>query len=75
MWERTITVGSSGKTFGVTGWRVGWLIGPEALIKVTTCALARTVFCVSTPIQVRATIYKVVLVYWSLVVGRNRSKF
>jgi kynurenine aminotransferase len=51
MWERTITVGSAGKTFGITGWRVGWLIGPNELLKYTTAAHARTVFCVSTPLQ------------------------
>ncbi len=28
MWDRTITVGSAGKSFACTGWRVGWLIGP-----------------------------------------------
>src|SRR5690606_9315113 len=24
MWERTITLGSAGKTFSVTGWKIGW---------------------------------------------------
>lgn len=33
MWERTITIGSAGKTFSVTGWKLGWAIGPEHLIK------------------------------------------
>ena len=33
MWERTITVGSAGKTFSVTGWKLGWAYGPEHLIK------------------------------------------
>lgn len=33
MWERTITVGSAGKTFSVTGWKLGWSYGPEYLIK------------------------------------------
>lgn len=33
MWERTITIGSGGKTFCVTGWRVGWAVGPKHLIK------------------------------------------
>ncbi|XP_036426325.1 kynurenine--oxoglutarate transaminase 3-like isoform X2 [Colossoma macropomum] len=33
MWERTITVGSAGKTFSVTGWKLGWSIGPEHLVK------------------------------------------
>jgi len=29
--ERTITIGSAGKTFSATGWRVGWLISSPAL--------------------------------------------
>ncbi|KAK5650183.1 hypothetical protein RI129_001212 [Pyrocoelia pectoralis] len=33
MWERTITIGSGGKTFCITGWRVGWAVGPKHLIK------------------------------------------
>jgi len=27
MWERTITVSTAGKTFNVTGWKIGWAIG------------------------------------------------
>ncbi|KAH8033988.1 hypothetical protein HPB51_018499 [Rhipicephalus microplus] len=33
MWERTITIGSAGKAFSVTGWRVGWAYGPKNLLK------------------------------------------
>lgn len=33
MWERTLSIGSAGKIFSVTGWRVGWAIGPEHLMK------------------------------------------
>ncbi|KAF7688717.1 kynurenine--oxoglutarate transaminase 1 isoform X1 [Silurus meridionalis] len=33
MWERTITVGSAGKSFSATGWKVGWGIGPAHLLK------------------------------------------
>ncbi|CAN7993570.1 unnamed protein product [Ixodes hexagonus] len=33
MWERTITVGSAGKTFNVTGWKVGWAYGPRDLLR------------------------------------------
>lgn len=51
MWERTITVCSAGKAFGVTGWRVGWLFGPKELIKNVVSNHARTVFCVATPLQ------------------------
>jgi len=32
MWERTVTVGSGGKTFSFTGWKVGWGTGPADLI-------------------------------------------
>ena len=32
MWERTITVGSGGKSFSFTGWKVGWATGPRELI-------------------------------------------
>lgn len=33
MWERTLTIGSGGKTFSVTGWKVGWVLGPDHLMK------------------------------------------
>ncbi|KAB5522511.1 hypothetical protein PHYPO_G00160330 [Pangasianodon hypophthalmus] len=33
MWERTISVGSAGKSFSATGWKVGWAIGPGHLLK------------------------------------------
>lgn len=32
MAERTITVSSAGKTFSVTGWKIGWATGPAELI-------------------------------------------
>jgi N-succinyldiaminopimelate aminotransferase len=31
-WERTITASSAGKTFSLTGWKVGWATGPANLI-------------------------------------------
>lgn len=51
MWERTITFGSGGKTFGVTGWRIGWAIGPHDLLKSMLAIHARTVFTTPTPLQ------------------------
>jgi aspartate/methionine/tyrosine aminotransferase len=33
MEDRTITISALSKTYSVTGWRVGWATGPEALIK------------------------------------------
>lgn len=47
----TLTVGSAGKTFAVTGWRVGWLIGDKHLIKYAAAAHTRICFTVNTPLQ------------------------
>lgn len=33
MWERTLTIGSAGKTFSSTGLKIGWTIGPHHLIR------------------------------------------
>jgi kynurenine--oxoglutarate transaminase/cysteine-S-conjugate beta-lyase/glutamine--phenylpyruvate transaminase len=33
MWQRTLTIGSAGKTFSSTGLKLGWTIGPENLIR------------------------------------------
>lgn len=32
MAERTLTISSAGKTFSVTGWKVGWISGPAGLL-------------------------------------------
>ncbi|KAJ7228781.1 pyridoxal phosphate-dependent transferase [Mycena pura] len=51
MWDRTVTVGSAGKAFAATGWRVGWLIGPASIIRPTLAATTRIVFCTNSPLQ------------------------
>ncbi|KAF9075967.1 pyridoxal phosphate-dependent transferase [Rhodocollybia butyracea] len=56
MWERTVTVGSAGKGFAATGWRVGWLIGPEHIIRPTLAATTRIVFCSNSPLQEAAAV-------------------
>ena len=35
---RTIKVGSAGKIFSLTGWKVGWLVAPEAMAGVAAKA-------------------------------------
>jgi len=32
MAERTLTISSAGKSFSFTGWKIGWVTGPEALV-------------------------------------------
>jgi N-succinyldiaminopimelate aminotransferase len=32
MFERTLTISSSGKTFSLTGWKIGWASGPADLV-------------------------------------------
>ncbi|KAJ8595285.1 PLP-dependent transferase [Rhizopogon salebrosus TDB-379] len=51
MWDRTVTVLSAGKAFAATGWRVGWLIGPQSIIGPTLAACTRIVFCSNSPLQ------------------------
>jgi N-succinyldiaminopimelate aminotransferase len=37
MAERTVSIGSAGKTFSVTGWKIGWVTGtPEVVTAVNT---------------------------------------
>lgn len=52
MRERTITLSSSGKTFSLTGWKVGWATGPTALISAVQSAHQYITFCPATPLQV-----------------------
>lgn len=51
LWERTLSVGSGGKIFYATGWRVGWLIGPEHLIKYVSGAHTRICYSSVSPLQ------------------------
>ncbi|GJQ72825.1 hypothetical protein Trydic_g1474 [Trypoxylus dichotomus] len=51
MWERTITIGSAGKTFSVTGWKVGWAYGPSNLMRNLQVVHQNCVYTCTTPIQ------------------------
>ncbi|KAH8915666.1 PLP-dependent transferase [Atractiella rhizophila] len=51
LWKRTVTVGSGGKTFAATGWRIGWCFGPEYLIQPLLSGATRIVFCCNSPCQ------------------------
>ncbi|CAI4217182.1 unnamed protein product [Parascedosporium putredinis] len=47
----TLTVGSAGKNFYATGWRVGWLIGPAELIQYVSAAHTRICYSSVSPLQ------------------------
>lgn len=51
MWERTVTLGSAGKTFSVTGWKIGWAITSEKLAHAIFMAHQWIPFAVATPLQ------------------------
>ena len=45
MMERTITVSGLSKTYAMTGWRIGWMIAPEADIKAVNKLQSHSVTC------------------------------
>jgi N-succinyldiaminopimelate aminotransferase len=51
MAARTLTVSSGAKTFGFTGWKVGWAMGPKILRDAVLQAHQYVTFAVPTPLQ------------------------
>lgn len=51
MWERTVTLGSAGKTFSVTGWKIGWAVAPTALSEALRKVHQWVPYAVTTPLQ------------------------
>lgn len=51
MRDRTITISSIGKTFGLTGWKVGWAIASEDLSFAIRKVHQFTTFCAHHPTQ------------------------
>lgn len=51
MWERTVTIGSAGKTFSMTGWKTGWAIAPENIISNLNAVHQNCVYTCPTPLQ------------------------
>jgi len=52
--SRVIVVNGVSKLYGMTGFRIGWVIAPRELIKVMTNVLAQTTSCVSPLAQAAA---------------------
>lgn len=54
MAERTLTISSLGKTFSVTGWKVGWVLGPASLVNAVNQAHQFITYAVASPLQAAA---------------------
>jgi N-succinyldiaminopimelate aminotransferase len=51
MAERTLTISSAGKTFSFTGWKVGWVCGPEELVAAVRTAKQFLTYVNGAPFQ------------------------
>ena len=51
MRERTVTIGSAGKTFSFTGWKVGWVTGAPDLVAAVRSAKQFLTYVSSGPFQ------------------------
>ncbi|MCA9667579.1 MAG: aminotransferase class I/II-fold pyridoxal phosphate-dependent enzyme [Myxococcales bacterium] len=51
MRERTVTISSAGKTFSLTGWKVGWTVAPPPLTRALRSAHQFITFATATPLQ------------------------
>ncbi|WP_146364461.1 aminotransferase class I/II-fold pyridoxal phosphate-dependent enzyme [Arthrobacter yangruifuii] len=49
--DRTLTISSAGKTFSVTGWKVGWLTGPAPLVSAVRTVKTFLTYTSGTPFQ------------------------
>ncbi|MEL4164148.1 aminotransferase class I/II-fold pyridoxal phosphate-dependent enzyme [Corynebacterium bovis] len=51
MAAQTVTLGSAGKSFNVTGWKTGWATGPAEMIDAVAAAKQYLTFVGATPLQ------------------------
>ena len=51
MRERCLRIGSAGKMFSLTGWKVGWVTGPEPLVRLVANAHQFNTFTTSPALQ------------------------
>jgi aminotransferase len=50
-YERTVTISGFSKTFNMTGWRIGYAVGPQRLIKPMGLINDLVYICAPTPLQ------------------------
>ncbi|HOD39208.1 MAG TPA: methionine aminotransferase [Candidatus Wallbacteria bacterium] len=51
MFDRTITISSTGKTFSMTGWKIGTVCAPASMCAAVRTAHQYVIFAVATPFQ------------------------
>src|SRR5260370_208477 len=51
MRERTVTISSAGKTSSATGWKIGWVCAPPALVSAVTTAKQFLTYVSGAPVQ------------------------
>ncbi len=51
MWDRTLTLNSTGKTFSMTGWKIGYAVGSAALNAALRAVHQFVTFATATPFQ------------------------
>jgi N-succinyldiaminopimelate aminotransferase len=51
MFRRTLTISSGGKTFHTTGWKIGWMSGPEPLVTAAKTAKQFLTYVNGAPFQ------------------------
>ncbi len=49
--NRVLTISSVGKTFSLTGWKIGWVMGPAQIIKAIHLVKQFISFCTASPLQ------------------------
>ena len=54
MGDRTLTISSLGKTFSVTGWKIGWALGSPSLVNAVNQAHQFITYAVASPLQAAA---------------------
>ena len=52
MRQRVVTISSMGKTLSLTGWKIGWAMGPHELIKPIHHVHQFITFCLAHPLQI-----------------------
>ncbi|MBI9044805.1 MAG: aminotransferase class I/II-fold pyridoxal phosphate-dependent enzyme [Anaerolineaceae bacterium] len=54
MQDRTVSIGGLGKTYTVTGWRIGWVAAPESISELIRKVHVYLTVCAPTPLQAGA---------------------